>query len=481
VNHLVATGLSSFAVSLVLTPILRDVFRSLRVVDQPDRKRKIHVHPIPRVGGIAIAISYFLVFYLVRQTDGAGLDDQRLSIIFRILPAGLLVFATGLVDDLFGLKPWQKFIGQFAAAGLAYWGGVHMSIVGGYVLPDIWSFPLTVVWLVLCTNAFNLVDGLDGLASGVGLFATLTIFTAAMLTSNEPLAFATLALAGSLLGFLCFNFNPATVFLGDCGSLLIGFLLGCFGVIWAQKTVTLLGIAAPFMALSVPLLDVSLCIVRRWLGNQPIFSADRGHIHHRLLDRGLTPKQAVFILYGLSSLAAIFSLAQSFTSNAYVSVLIGIAFLVLVWTVVHKLRYAEFILAGKLLRIGELQRSVSGSLTLSAFEKSIARATTPEEYWGTLLDTIHAFGFSGARMRIGVNAYEHWPEEIHGPKFWLVRIPLNERGDYVELARQTGSQSLPMVVAPFLDLVAGALGAKANEQEFETASTQAPTAVHVNP
>ncbi len=162
-----------------------------------------------------------------------------------------------------------------------------------------WSIPATILWLLACTNAFNLVDGMDGLAAGVGLFSTLTIFVAALLQQNMALAMATVALAGCLLGFLRYNFNPATTFLGDSGSLLIGFVLVCYGIIWVQKSSTFLGMTAPIMALSLPLFDVTLAIARRFLRTQSIFSADRGHIHHRLLDRGISPRKAVLLLYGL--------------------------------------------------------------------------------------------------------------------------------------------------------------------------------------
>ena len=140
-----------------------------------------------------------------------------------------LVFATGLLDDIFGLKPWQKLLGQVAAAVLVFSAGVHFSGIGGYQFPIWWTLPATILWLVGCTNAFNLIDGVDGLAAGVGFFATLTTLMAALLQHNIPLALATAPLAAALLGFLRFNFNPATVFLGDCGSLLNGFLLGAMG------------------------------------------------------------------------------------------------------------------------------------------------------------------------------------------------------------------------------------------------------------
>ena len=187
-----------------------------------------------------------------------------------------MIFATGIIDDLFGLKPWQKLIGQFGGATLAYFAGIRVLIVVGVATQDWWSYPATILWLLVCTNAFNLVDGMDGLAGGIGLFSTLTIFIASLVHQSPALALATVPLAGCLLGFLCYNFNPATIFLGDSGSLSIGFLLGCFGIIWTQKSATLLGMTAPLMALSIPLLDTCLCIVRRALKRQPIFSPDRG-------------------------------------------------------------------------------------------------------------------------------------------------------------------------------------------------------------
>src|SRR5947208_10567281 len=168
--------------------------------------------------------------------------------------------------------------------------GVNVSGVAGFAAHGWWSFPITVGWLVVCSNAFNLIDGMDGLATGVGLFAAFTTLAAALLQNNALLALATAPLVGALLAFLRYNFNPASIFLGDCGSLTIGFLLGCFAAVWSQKSATLLGMTAPVMALSVPLLDTGIAVVRRFLRRQPIFSADRNHLHHRLLDRGFSSR-----------------------------------------------------------------------------------------------------------------------------------------------------------------------------------------------
>jgi UDP-GlcNAc:undecaprenyl-phosphate GlcNAc-1-phosphate transferase len=455
-NPLFWATLQGFGMAVLLTPIFRDLFRSYKVTDDPDHGRKVHVYPIPRVGGIAIAIAYVMVFVLARPQDGEL--RRELSLMADLLPAALLVFATGVIDDFFGLKPWQKLLGQVGAAGLAVWAGVRITGIAGHPLADVWSLPLTLGWLLVCCNAFNLVDGLDGLATGIALFATLTIFAAATFQGNEPLAFATLPLAGCLLGFLFFNFNPATVFLGDGGSLLVGFLLGCFGVIWSQKSVTLLGITAPLMALSVPLVDVGLCIVRRWLRNQPIFTADRGHIHHRLLDRGLTPRQAVLLLYALCGLAAILSLVQIVVNNIYVAMAAVILFAALVWTGVHSLNYAEFMLARRLLRIRDFKRSIHAQLTLSSFERSLLSARTPEECWSAVCAMLPYFGFAAVRIHTDGFSAANWTAEIDAQRFSVVRVPVGSSG-YIELAREIGSQVLPSCAVPFAELLADGVSA----------------------
>jgi UDP-GlcNAc:undecaprenyl-phosphate GlcNAc-1-phosphate transferase len=476
-NQFVWIGLQAFGISVVLTPVFRDIFRSYKVVDEPDQGRKVHVHPIPRVGGIAIAIAYALTFYFALPESGEV--SRELSLVAKLLPAASLIFMTGLIDDFFGLKPWQKLIGQLIAVSLAWWSGVRIGTVAGYDLPEVWALPLTVGWIVLCTNAFNLVDGLDGLAAGVGLFATLTVCAAAIIQGNEPLVYATVPLVGCLLGFLFFNFNPATVFLGDCGSLLIGFLLGCFGVLWAGKSVTLLGLTAPLMALSVPLLDVLLCIIRRWLRHQPIFGADRGHIHHRLLDRGLSPRQAVLLLYGLCGLAAVFSLLQSVLNNIYMAAGVVLVFIAVSWAVIHYLRYAEFMLAGQMLRTGEFQRSVNARLNLSSFEQAIADAATIGDCWEIILGVRETFGFAAIRMHAGGRLYEVWPPEAASPRYWTMHIPLSDR-DYIELAREFGHPTLPMVVVPFIDLLSAALADKL-EHQARSAAVAVSSSVALRP
>jgi UDP-GlcNAc:undecaprenyl-phosphate/decaprenyl-phosphate GlcNAc-1-phosphate transferase len=433
VHSLLWLGFRAFIVSLVLTPICRDVFRSYGVVDQPDAARKVHRYPIPRVGGLAIAISYLVAYVLVRPEEGSPLA-QQLSLVWRLLPGAALAFAIGLLDDLFNLRAWIKLLGQVVAASLACVGGVRILSIGGAPTDAWWNIPLTILWLLACMNAFNLVDGLDGLAVGVGLFATMTVFTAAMMQHNMVLAVATFPLAGALLAFLCYNFNPATIFLGDSGSLLIGFLLGCYAAIWSNKSATLLGMTAPLMALSIPLLDVALAIVRRFLRRQPIFTADRGHIHHRLLDRGLTPRRVVLVLYGLCGLAAAFSLLQGVVHSFAGALLLLFGVFVLLG--IQYLGYAEFDLAGRLLFSGEFQRSISAQLDLRKFRASLAVTGRPADCWEV-------------RLCLSTEVYEY---STDGPEVpcWTLRVPL-ANGDYVVLARPFASDVLPMAVAPFID------------------------------
>jgi len=410
---------------------------------------------------MAIASSYVACFFIVPLLSKNPFED-KLSLVWNLLPAVAVIFAVGVIDDLFGLKPWQKIIGQLGAAGLAYWAGVRIMDVVWFSTHSWWSLPVTILWLLTSTNAFNLVDGMDGLAAGVGLFATLTIFLAAILHGNTPLAMATFPLAGCLLGFLFYNFNPATIFLGDSGSLLIGFLLGCYGVIWTQKSATLLGMTAPLMALSIPLIDVGLAVLRRALKRQPIFSADRGHIHHRLLDRGLTPKRAVLLLYGICSLVAVFSLLQSVVTSDRLSGVIIVLFCAVAWVGIQYLGYAEFSVAGRMLFRGDFQRTLKGQLDLNALEKRISDAKTLEACWHAIAEGSPNFGFCCLRMETPGQSFEKPSPQTPEAGRWSCRIPLAGTG-FIEFSRDFECSSLTTITGPFIDLIHSAVDKRVAE------------------
>ena len=383
--HLLFLGLSSLVLSLILTPVCRNLFLRWNVVDRPDRIRKFHQGDIPRVGGIPILLSYGGAFLLLLLFLG---DDRELlsvhnSLLWQVLPAAGIVFLTGLIDDLVGLRPWQKLLGQAIGAGWAYWTGIRVTGITGFETADFWTLPLTMLWLVGCTNAFNLIDGVDGLASGVGLFAACTTLLAALLQGNVGLAIAIIPLVGCLLGFLRYNFNPASIFLGDCGSLGVGFLLGCYGVIWSQKSATLLGMVAPMMALALPLLDTGLSIVRRFLRNEPIFGADRGHIHHRLLARGLKPRTVALVLYAVCGVAAVLSLLQSVLYNN-VGGFIIVLFCGTAWIGVQNLGYIEFGVAREMLTGGSFRRTLQEEIRMRHLRAELGAAADVDEFWRIL-------------------------------------------------------------------------------------------------
>jgi len=431
---LLILGLLSFLFALVITPLCRNVLRSLGVVDHPDLDRKTHPQPVVNMGGIPIVLAYlgsFSILPLIGQHAPLGQDS--LPFALRLMPALALILLTGVLDDRFRLQPFQKMMAQIMAGGWAFWAGVRITGLTGQHIPDWLSLPVTVGWLMICANAFNMIDGVDGLATGVGLFATATMLIAALLQHNLLLALATVPLVGALLGFLRYNFNPATIFLGDSGSLFIGFLLGCFGVIWSQKSATMLAMTAPLMALSIPITDLCLSVIRRFLRREPIMRGDRGHIHHRLLDRGLSARKAVLVLYGLCAVAAILSLFQSVavnhTAGAIIVIFCGIA-----WIGIQNLGYVEFDQARRLVLAGGFREALNSGLELRAFDQSLTGAKTREQRWAVLRDSLKKFGLVEVRWFVEGTTYYDALWNSTGQDSWTLRIRL-PGGDYLNFTR----------------------------------------------
>jgi UDP-GlcNAc:undecaprenyl-phosphate GlcNAc-1-phosphate transferase len=439
----------SFLLTLLITPVVRNTLRRFGILDHPS-DRKPHPHAIPRVGGVAILLAYALAYgsILLIHSAASAMLWHGLEFAMRFVPAALIVFTIGLIDDIWGLKAWQKLIGEVGAALLAYWAGIHVHNFSVYHLADWLNLPLTVLWLVACTNAVNLIDGVDGLATGVALFATCTTLFAAMLQNNIALALVTAPLAGCLFGFLRYNFNPATIFLGDCGSLFIGFLLGCFGVLWSEKAATILGMTAPLMALSIPLLDTSLAIARRFLRRQPVFVADRGHIHHRLLDRGLTPRKVVLILYTFCALGAICSLLMM---SQRVPGIVIIIFCAVTWVGVQHLGYVEFGTVGRMFLDSAFRRTLNSQISLQIYEEQLISAPTPDRCWEVISSACRDAGFHRVQMTLAGRSFE-WQDGISPLNTWDISIPISD-SDYVRLTRSFGSGTQPNMIAPFADLL----------------------------
>ena len=335
----------TFLIALVLTPILRDIFRAYHFVDRPGF-RKIHAYPIPRLGGIAIAAAYAVGLL------GLKIDKE---LDWKLLPGAAVIFTVGILDDFVDLQPWYKLFGQTAAACIAFWMGIR--IPGPFPV----SFLITVFWLLLAANSFNLIDGLDGLCTGMGLIATLALFLLAWIEGSLALQKATLPLVGAGIGFLYYNFSRATMFLGDSGALLIGFLVGCYGVIWTMEpNVHGAAWAAPMLLAAIPLMEVILSVARRSLQRRPLFGADQGHIHYRLLAGGLSPQRAVVTLYLWAIGGAVFGVALAYRPLRQWQWLVIATFCASACAGVAQLRYPEFKLATQLLIRGEFRRALRG-------------------------------------------------------------------------------------------------------------------------
>jgi len=295
--------------------------------------------------------------------------------------------------------------------------------------------------------------------SGVGVFAALTAMAAGLLQDNYALVMATAPLAGALIGFLRYNFSPASIFLGDSGSYLVGFLLGCYGLLWSQKAATLLGMTAPLMALAIPLMDTGLSVVRRFLRGQPLFGADRGHIHHKLLERGWTVRRAVLVLYGACGLGAVLSLAGS----AWQGKMTGLAlvvFAVAAWLGVQNLGYAELTTAGKMIRPRGFRRLLGAELALKTMKEGLEKAGTGEEVWRVVERGVKELGYSTAVMELDGARYGEWTGE-EGEQ-WRLVVPLEGRGR-LELGHGFHVNGVATVTHPLAMMVREALGERHEE------------------
>ena len=447
--------LCALVLSSALTPICRNVALRLNLVDHPDGGRKLHRRPIPRVGGIPILLSMATACICLTFLPWAGTKAVAAAVShWPFLAVLAAVFATGFVDDIIHLRPRQKLAGLVIAAGLACACGIRVTSIGALHLPLGLSVTITILWLVGCATAFNLIDGLDGLATGVALVCTLGMLVSASLGGldrNYLVGLALVPLAGALVGFLPYNFNPASIFLGDSGSLMIGFVLGASSILLSQRANTFLGMTAPVMALAIPLLDVILSIARRFLRGKPIFSADRGHVHHRLLDMGFSTRDAVLLLYGACLLAVACSVVQTVGAGRLGGTVVGL-FLITSWLGVECLDYAEFGTAGQLIRSGAFQHSINADLQLRKVEQSLQAAESVEECWTALCEGCQVFGFTGARVRIQDQVLEKQFANPGAEEGWNIRIPLPD-GDYINFTRPYDSTVLAMGVAPWLDMI----------------------------
>ena len=315
------TYLCSAVLTLMITPLIISLARAFRLYDTPDA-RKVHASAIPRIGGIAIFASTIALVISVLFLDnhiGETFRSIQKSYI-TLLIAAALVFVVGLIDDLYGVRAYHKLIAQITAAMILCLVGIRIESVNFanfFTIDFGWlSFPITICWIIAITNAINLIDGLDGLAAGISAIACGVLAIFAINNEQHVMAILMLSLFGSLSGFLFFNFNPARIFMGDSGSMFLGFIIASSSVMCTMKSGTLIAITMPALALGLPIVDMIVCVIRRYIGRWGIMSADRGHLHHRMLDMGLRHRHIVIGMYLITALTAGFGLFMMVTYTA---------------------------------------------------------------------------------------------------------------------------------------------------------------------
>lgn len=301
IGFVAAALIVACVISFLTTPVVRMLAHKMGAIDVPKDARRMHDHPIPRMGGLAIFFGFLLSVLLFAE----------LTVQLRgMLLGAVIIVVLGIFDDIYTLSAKFKFVVQIVAAVIAVACGNIIEVLSN---PNIFSsnpywelgwlgWPITVIWIVAITNAVNLIDGLDGLACGVSTISSMSMLVIALVLGEGVVAILLAALAGACIGFLPFNLNPAKIFMGDTGSTFLGFVLAVVSIQGMFKMYSVISFVAPFLMLALPIFDTAFAFIRRIAHGQSPMSPDRSHVHHRLIDMGFSQKQAVAVLYVISAI-----------------------------------------------------------------------------------------------------------------------------------------------------------------------------------
>jgi UDP-GlcNAc:undecaprenyl-phosphate GlcNAc-1-phosphate transferase len=398
---------------MLATPLVIRSAAALRLYDSPDNDRRVHLAPIPRLGGVAVflgAAAVASVLFARASTHFVIPGSEGYAQVRTLAGAFIgsaVLFLTGLVDDIRGLSPGVKFVAQLVTAGIAVAMGLRLdSVALGYGMGISlgWlGIPLVMLWIVGVTNVFNFIDGLNGLAGGIAIVACITIIVAGSVLGNAIVLLPTIALMGALSGFLRYNYPRAEIFLGDSGSLSVGYLLAVLSLMASVNSVGSTLVIIPLVTMAVPLLDGILAIARRWLRHVPLSGADARHIHHRLLALGLTPERTAGTLWllaaGLAGFGLLISLTAPFvaTSIAIFGV-VGVAVVLIYGT--NLLSYHELMVAGEVILSApsRARRVISDQILALDISSMLDRAETIEEVSDILSESAGQFGFLAVEL-----------------------------------------------------------------------------------
>jgi UDP-GlcNAc:undecaprenyl-phosphate GlcNAc-1-phosphate transferase len=435
---------SALILCLLITPIVRVAALRIGLVDEPDGRRKIHARPVPIAGGVAVLLTAATVLAVTFNYDGpwqAGLS-ARWIVFFGLAVAAVVIAVVGVIDDYRGMRGLHKLFGQLVAVAVVVSCGVRVDslrLFGHDVSLGVLAIPFTVIWLLGAINSLNLIDGLDGLLGSIGSIICASLAAMAFMNQHYASSVVAAAMAGSLFGFLCFNFPPATVFLGDCGSMLIGLVVGVLAIESSLKGPATVAMTAPAALLVIPILDTSAAIVRRKLTGRSIYTTDRGHLHHVLLGRGMSNRGVLLLvsaLCGVAGLGAFLSLYLNSEAYAFLSVFVVVVLLVATRLFGH----AEFLLIKERLlavlfaiRHGNDQGRVHQSAVV------LQGTTDWKDVWRHVTDRADEMQLRAVTLDVNAPAlhegyHARWgrvPGDAETRTFWRAEIPLAVRGQIV--------------------------------------------------
>ncbi len=457
----------AFAVACAATVAAREIALRANVVDRPDGFRKLDRRNVPLLGGVAVYVAFWApvaaLCFLYRNAV-SDLLRQHPAQLLALGGGATVVLVMGVLDDVRGLPARWKLILQMAAATIALSGGYSIQAItnpfGDPWMLGMLSYPVTLFWLLGCMNAVNLLDGLDGLAAGMCLFATLTLFVVSLFFGNVMSMLLMASLSGAILGFLMFNFHPASIFLGDSGSMLLGFLVGALSLLGARKTEAAIALLIPVILLGLPILDTMLAILRRWCKRLPISAADRQHLHHVLLGMGLSHRQAVLVLYvACVALCGAALLVTAERSEVTILVLGSLGMIAFVCTrVFGRLRFADVV--GRVTdELEHNRRSRRARISVEMAVTHMEAALDADALWDALSIALEGLELDGARLRLNgasglqprtLTWHSDGTDGMAGPRLpldcWSARLRVQTNGSFFgELELQKSVQRGPLL------------------------------------
>lgn len=419
ITELMVLFLLSLGLSLVLTPVARTLGIKWGAMDMP-QERKVHTEPIPRIGGLAVFFAFMFTCCIGNRFFPNAGDLYNFSFNALMGHSGaILILICGLCDDFRRLTPWTKFFFQILAATLAFIGGATITgvFIGGYGIAFnvFFSYMVTVFWFLLFMNAINLIDGLDGLAGGLVFFTCVVMAFSTYFHGEYLSAFYFAILGGAVLGFLKYNFNPASIFLGDGGSYFLGYVVAILAIRGSAKSQVGVLMVIPLLALGVPIFDVILSPIRRFIRGRSMFQPDKGHIHHIFLSLGLSSRNVVLIIYGITMMLCVAAILMMMLRKNILEGFILALLLIGLFLLVRKLGYLEYLALDKFYGWFQDMTDVAGisrqRRSFLSVQIAVGKSKNMDEMWMHVIEALEMLKFHKAQLYIAGEPAREWVKE----------------------------------------------------------------------